>query len=97
MVEAAEASGETVSGFCRRYDIHRSHFYYWRRRLRAEEDRSARSGAGGEFVLAGTSGMGAESEAALELAVGRGWRLRIGGAVEERALRVVLAALAAQS
>jgi hypothetical protein len=35
--------------------------------------------------------------AALELVVDRGWRLRIGAGVEESALRVVLAALAAQS
>jgi hypothetical protein len=35
--------------------------------------------------------------AALELVVERGWRLRIGPGVEERALRTVLSALAAQS
>jgi len=41
--------------------------------------------------------MAVESATALELVVERGWRLRIGAGVEERALRMVLAALAAQS
>lgn len=44
----------------------------------------------------GTTGALVE-KAALELVVERGWRLRIGSAVEEQALRTVLAALAAQS
>jgi hypothetical protein len=53
--------------------------------------------AGGGFVFVGTTGAAAEKSVALELVVGRGWRLRIGTGVEERALRTVLSALAAQS
>lgn len=95
-IEAAEASGESIRGFCLRHGIAPSHYYYWRRKLRAGEETGAV--AGGGFVLVGAAGSAAlESGADLELVVERGWRLRIGAGVEERALRVVLAALAAQA
>lgn len=96
VIAAAEAGGQTISGFCRKYGIHPSHYYYWRRRLK--EDREAVSASGsGEFVLVGTTRVASESTAALELVVERGWRLRIGPGVEDNALRKVLSALAAQS
>lgn len=96
MIAAAEASGQTINGFCRKYGIPPSHYYYWRQQLREDREVASSSGSGG-FVLVGTTGVAAESPAALELVVERGWRLRIGAGVEESALRVVLGALAAQS
>lgn len=96
VIAAAEASGQTISGFCRKYGIHPSHYYYWRQRLK-EDCEVASASRSGEFVLVGTAGMAASSPAALELVVERGWRLRIGAGVEENALRVVLSALAAQA
>lgn len=96
VIAAAEASGQTISGFCRKYGIHPSHYYYWRQRMK--EDRKVASASGsGQFVQVGTAGVAAESPAALELVVERGWRLRIGSGVEDNALRKVLSALAAQS
>jgi len=96
VIAAAEASGNTISGFCRKYGIHPSHYYYWRRRLTEDREVSSASGSG-QFVLVGTVGDSAESPAALELVLERGWRLRIGPGVEDSALRKVLSALAAQS
>jgi transposase-like protein len=95
-IAAAEASGESIRGFCPRHGIAPSHYYYWRRKLRAEEEAGAV--AGGGFVLVSAAGTAAlESGAMLELVVERGWRLRIGAGVDERALRLVLAVLAAQA
>jgi transposase-like protein len=96
LIEAAESSGETIRGFCQRQGIHTSHYYYWRRRLQQDEPVVA-SKQSGQFVLVGAAGMGTAEAAAMELVVGSGWRLRIGAGVEERALRTVLAALAAQA
>lgn len=96
VIEAAERSGETIRGYCQRQGIHTSHYYYWRRRLQQDEPEVSRKQSG-KFVLVGAAGMGTAEAAAMELLVGRGWRLRIGAGVEESALRVVLGALAAQS
>lgn len=96
VIAAAEASGQTISGFCRKYGIHPSHYYYWRRRLTEDREVAFASGSG-KFVLVGTAGDTDASPAALELVVERGWRLRIGAGVEENALRKVLSALAAQA
>lgn len=94
-IEAAEASGESIRGFCRRHGIAPSHYYYWRRKLSAES--GAEEAGRGDFMLVGTAATEGCGTAALELVVGRGWRLRIGAGVDERALRVVLTALAAQA
>lgn len=96
VIAAAEASEETITGFCRRYGIHPSHYYYWRQRLKEARASPGATGSG-EFVLVGTAGMTTAGSTALELVVERGWRLRIGAGVEESLLRRVLAALAAQS
>ena len=96
VIAEAEASGEAIRAYCRKHDIHPGHYYYWRRQFQQGKGTPAATGSG-RFVLVGTAGVTEESPAALELVVGRGWRLRIGAGVEERALRTVLSALAAQS
>lgn len=95
LISEAEASGESIRAFCLREGIRESQYYYWKKQLRREQDPPASAASRG-FVFAGTAGVVAE-HAALELVVERGWRLRIGSGVEERALRTVLAALAAQA
>ena len=96
VIAEAEASGEAIRAYCRKHGIHPGHYYYWRRQFQQGEEMPATTGSG-RFVLVGTAGVTPESPAALELVVGRGWRLRIGAGVEERALRTVLSALAAES
>jgi hypothetical protein len=96
VIEAAERSGETIRGYCRRQKIHTSHYYDRRRRLQQDEPEVTRKQSG-QFVLVGAAGVGTAEAASMELVVGRGWRLRIGAGVEESALRVVLGSLAAQS
>lgn len=94
VIEAAEASGGVICDYCRRYGIRPSQYYYWRRRLAADRE-AGEARASGEFVLVGTAAMASVEAVALELEMGHGWRLRIGAGVDERALRVVLAELAA--
>lgn len=94
MIEAAEASGGTIRDYCLRRGIRTSQYYYWRQRL-AVAGEAGEARAEGKFVLVGTAATVSEDASALELEVSRGWRLRIGAGVDERALRVVLAELAA--
>lgn len=96
LITEAEASGESIRAFCLKRGIPQSQFYYWKKRVQGEQDSSALL-AGRGFVFVGTTGAAVEKSVALELLVERGWRLRIGPGVEERALRTVLSALAAQS
>lgn len=96
VIAEAEVSGETIRKYCDKHGILPGHYYYWRRQFRQGEEIQTSTGSG-HFVLVGTAGVTPESPAALELVVGHGWRLRIGAGVEERALRTVLSALAAQS
>ena len=96
VIAEAEASGEAIRAYCRKHGIRPGHYYYWRRQFQQGEEIPATTGSG-RFVLVGTAGVTEESAAVLELVVGRGWRLRIGAGVGERALRTVLSALAAQS
>jgi len=96
VIAEAEASGESIRAYCHKHGIRPGHYYYWRRQFRPGEEVPATTG-NGRFVLVGTAGVTLESPAALGLVVERGWRLRIGAGVEERALRTVLSALAARS
>lgn len=95
LILEAEASGESIRAFCLKRGILESQYHYWKQQFRGEQDPSATPGRRG-FVFVGTAGP-MQEQAALELVVERGWRLRIGSAVEERALRTVLAALAEQA
>jgi len=96
VISEGAVSGESIRAFCLKRGIPQSQFYYWKKRVQGEQDSSALL-AGRGFVFVGTTGAAGEQSVALELVVGRGWRLRIGAGVEERALRTVLSALAAQS
>jgi transposase-like protein len=95
VIAEAEGSGGSIRAYCLKHRIRPSHYYYWRRQFRQGAAVPATT-APNRFVLVGTAGVPAESPEALELVVGHGWRLRIGAGVEERALRTVLSALAAQ-
>lgn len=100
IVARAEASGIPIRQFCEKHDINEGQFYHWRHRLELEAAKSqSNSSAGPEFVLVEPTPetqpeVTTESEAAaLELALDRGWRLRIPRGVDEATLRAVLSAL----
>jgi hypothetical protein len=95
LISEAEASGESIRAFCLKQGIRECQYFYWKKQFRRVQDPPASAASRG-FVFVGTAGAVLEN-AALELVVERGWRLRIGSGVEERALRTVLAALAAQA
>ena len=96
VIAEGEVSGESIRTFCLKRGIPQSQFYYWKKRFQGEQNSSALVASRG-FVFVGTTGAAMEKAVALELVVGRGWRLRIGAGVEERTLRTVLSALASQS
>jgi transposase-like protein len=94
VIEAAEASGGKIRDYCQRRGIRPSQYYYWRQRL-AVDGEAGEARAEGEFVLVGTTATVSADVPALELEVTRWWRFRIGACEDERAMRVVLAELAA--
>ena len=90
----------SIRQFCEKHDVNEGQFYHWRHRLELEAGKSqSKPSAGPGFVLVQpapearpevTTG---NEPAALELALERGWRLRIPRGVDEATLRAVLAAL----
>jgi hypothetical protein len=83
-IAAQQRSGMTVKGFCREQGLTEYSFYTWRKRL--EESGPVR------FALVDRSAHRQErtGEAALELVLGTGERLRIGTGVDAATLRTVL-------
>jgi hypothetical protein len=84
-----ERSGLSVPQFCQERRIVEQSFYVWRKRLREQEPM--------RFALVETASREQEpkTEAALELVLGRGERLRIGAGVDLMLLRRVLEVLRA--
>jgi transposase-like protein len=100
IVEQAESSGLSIREFCQQHEVNEGQFYHWRHRLELESGkRQAKPSARSEFVLvqpvpkAQPETPAGSEAAALELALDRGWRLRIPRGVDEATLRAVLAAL----
>ena len=92
MVDAWRASGETVATFARRHGVDRRRLARWVRRV---------EGTTGEVVVpfhpVRVVGGGAEarvSDAPIEIAVGRGYQVRVPRGFEGEDLRRVLAVLA---
>lgn len=79
----------TVKGFCAAHGITEQSFYSWRKRLGKQQPM--------RFALVETGRTRAEStqEAALELVLASGERLRIGAGVDASTLRRVVEALRA--
>ena len=86
LIAEQEASGQRARPFCREHGIGEHSFYHWRRRLR--QDGKVR------FALLGTAApVAACADAALELVLRSGERLRIGNQVDAATLRMVLEAV----
>ena len=81
-----QQSGQSVKEFCQARALTEQSFYWWRKRLE-ETDVPVR------FALVKAGMNGVMPEAALELVLSSGDRLRIGAAVDSSALRTVLAVL----
>jgi transposase len=88
-IAAQERSGVSVKQFCEEQGFTEPSFYFWRKRLQRQTPM--------RFALVETGGTVRESaaEAALELVLTTGERLRIGAGVDPAALRKVLEALRA--
>ena len=88
-ITAQEQSGVSVKQFCEEQGFTEQSFYSWRKRLRRQTPL--------RFALVETGGAPRErgAEAALELVLATGERLRIGAGVDPTALRRVLEALRA--
>ncbi len=86
-IAAQQRSGMSVKGFCKEQGLTEYSFYAWRKRL--QESGPVR------FALVERSARRQERtvEAALELVMGAGERLRIGTGVDAATLRTVLDAL----
>jgi transposase-like protein len=85
-----ERSGVSVRRFCQVQGIGEHLFYYWRKRLR-EQQQPMRFA----LVERGPARQEPASEASLELVLASGERLRIGAGVDAITLRMVLTALRA--
>lgn len=83
-----ERSGVSVRQFCQAQGIGEHLFYYWRKRLR-EQQQPMRFA----LVERGPTRQEAASEASLELVLVSGERLRIAAGVDAITLRMVLTAL----
>ena len=92
IVDQAKESGQRPRQFCQEHGLDLGRFYYWRRVFAMQ---SAAEDPKAHFALVrhGSSRSDVLGDAGLELHVGRGWRLRIPGGVDEATLRVVLGAL----
>jgi len=87
-IAAQTQSGVSVKQFCARQGITEQSFYYWRKRLQTP--------ASMRFALVEADPQrGPAEQAALELVLTTGERLRIGPGVDARTLQQVLEALRA--
>ena len=81
-------SGLSVKQFCQERELTQHSFYAWRRRLREKESPV-------RFALVDRAGQESRMDAALELVLTSGERLRICTGVDGATLRIVLEALRA--
>ncbi|MGO9228812.1 MAG: IS66 family insertion sequence element accessory protein TnpA [Bryobacteraceae bacterium] len=91
-IAAQERSGLSVRRFCKEQGIAEHLLFYWRKRLRNQQQSVPVRFA---LVERGVAPVGTVTEPALELVLNTGERLRIGVGVDQTALRTVLAALRA--
>jgi transposase-like protein len=86
-IATQERSGISVKRFCKQYGFTEQSFYYWRKRLQAPSMRFA--------LVKPEPRRGTVDDAALELVLTTGERLRISAGVDTATLRQVLEALRA--
>jgi len=90
-IAAQERSGLSVRRFCKEQGIAEHLLFYWRKRLRNQQQPAPVRFA----LVERAASAGTVAEPALELVLNTGERLRIGSRVDQTALRTVLAALRA--
>ena len=89
-IAAQERSGLSVRRFCKEQGIAEHLLFYWRKRLRNQQQPVRFA-----LVERGVASAGTVAEPALELVLNTGERLRISSGVDQTARRTVLAALRA--
>jgi transposase-like protein len=89
-IVAQQRSGLSARRFCKEQGIAEHLFFYWRKRLRNQQQPVRFA-----LVERGAASAGIVAEPALELVLNTGERLRISSGVDQTALRTVLAALRA--
>lgn len=89
LIAEQKRSGVSVHRFCEDRGLTEQSFYVWRKRLKKETPMQF------ALVQTGPSGPAGGAEAALEVVLRTGERLRIGASVNVAALRLVLEALRA--
>jgi len=87
-IAAHERSGMSVRRFCKERGIAEHLFFYWRKRLRSQQQPV-------RFALVDRAGVQPAPAVELELVLATGERLRIGTGVDATTLRTVLEALRA--
>lgn len=89
LIAEQEASGQTAAAFCRKHGLCAHTFYAWRRRVS--------TGQGVHFAVVESKPAVRDNgaEAALELILANGERLRIGRGTDAATLRLVLDAIRA--
>ena len=85
LIRQQERSGMAVSAFCREHSVSEPSFYGWRKRLKA-------SGPV-RFALVDAGAPSASDNAAVELVLASGDRLRIASGADATTLRTVLSVL----
>jgi transposase-like protein len=88
LVAEQERSGISVKCFCQDHGLGEHLFYYWRRRLREQQEPMRLA-----VVEARSARPVSDTKAVLELVLVSGDRLRIGAGVDRATLRTVVEAL----
>lgn len=88
LIASHERSGLSVRRFCKEQGIAEHQLFYWRKRLRNQQQPVRFA-----LVEGGTAAAGTSAEPELELVLNTGERLRIGAGVNGATLRTVLEAL----
>ena len=89
-IAAQERSGLSVRRFCKEQGIAEHLLFYWRKRLRNQQQPVRFA-----LVERGAASAGTPAEPGLELVLNTGERLRISYGIDQTTLRTVLAALRA--
>ncbi|MCX5661514.1 MAG: transposase [Planctomycetota bacterium] len=97
VIEEQRASGLSIAEFCRRRSVSPPSFFDWRRRLSASEPTRATPAfvevKVGPGEALGSQTVGARGDAALELVLRSGLRVRVRRGFDRALLRELLAAL----
>ena len=91
-LERQQASGQTARDYCRRHDLAETAFHYWRRTI-AQRDREGRRSAPAAAFVPVTVVGSAAADAAIDIRLVNGQRVRVRSGCDRELLATVLALL----